>query len=215
MNPAHLSAALVAGLALSAAFAAAPPAIPVTPAAVQDILYAQPFTLETGYTHHWSKDQPVITSGQLVVFQVDPALVYPRQSAEPVLYVGSATAERLNVGYTSGRVIAIVPDVAGPDGRPVRQDLSKAWFGRPGLPAEVDAKVISEEIERSRQAGLRPLTAHQLEEARLAADPTGGNAVVKLARKHDLLGLAAELIKKYAPDEVDRANGMEAASQAR
>lgn len=193
------AAALVATAAMTVTLTAAPPAIPFTPAPAQDILFAQPFTLSEGYAYGWSKERPTVTSGQIVVFQVNPDLVYPRQTAEPVLYVGATSAERLNVGYTSGRVVAIVPDAIGNDGKPVPQDISKAWFGRPGLPGEIDSKTVAEEARLAGNGGIQKLAADKIDAARAAA----GNQTARLARKHELLGLAARLLQQYSPDEVD------------
>lgn len=186
-------------LVASATVTAAPPAIPFTPAPVQDILFAQSFTLTTGYTYGWSKERPTVTSGQIVVFQVNPDLVYPRQIAEPMLYVGSISAERLNVGYTSGRVVAIIPDTAGNDGKLAPQDLSRSWFGRPALPSEVDAAMVSAEARLASNAGVLKLTPDKVDAARTAA----GNEAARLEGKHELLGLAARLLRQYSPDETD------------
>src|SRR5262245_27654193 len=67
------------------------PPIPATPAAVKNILYARQFKLEQGYEFEWRADHPKVTAGWLVVLEVDPDLVYPRNVAEPVLYVGKTT----------------------------------------------------------------------------------------------------------------------------
>lgn len=184
MNLIILTAALVL---------AAPPARPVAPTAVRDVLFAQRFTLETGYTSNWRQERPVVSSGVLVVYEVDPACVYPRQTAEPILYVDHGTAERLNVGYTAGRVIAIVPD-AGDAAEP--PDLARAWFGSPGLPLDITAATIDQERARADRAGIAALAVDKVGHARAA----GGEAI-RLADKHQLLGMAARLMKQYTPDE--------------
>lgn len=192
-----------AALVTAATVTAAPPAIPQTPVAVQDILYAQPFTLTEGYPYDWSKDRPMVTSGQIVVFQVNPDLVYARQIAEPVLYVGGISAERINEGYQSGRVIAIVPDTVGPDGKLIHQDLSKAWFGTPELPERVDAAMVAAESRLATQAGVKALSSDKVTHAKLA-----GGETVRLANKYRLLGVASKLVTQYAPDEVDLAENL-------
>lgn len=201
---------LTAALVATATVMAAPPAVPFTPAPVQDILFAQPFTLTEGYTYDWSKDQPTVTSGQIVVFQVNPDLVFPRQSAEPVLYVGGISAERLNVGYISGRVVAIVPDTVGADGKVVRQDLSKAWFGSPALPSEVTSVTVAQEADLAAKSGVRALPADKVRHAQMA-----GGDTAKLGHKWALLGIAAKLVAQYAPDEVELADSLEASSKLR
>ena len=79
----------LAATVLAAAVVAAPPQLPATPAPVQDIVFAQPFTLDRGEVSNWRAERPEITSGYILVLKVDPDLVYPRQTAEPVLYVGN------------------------------------------------------------------------------------------------------------------------------
>ena len=95
---------------------------PPTPAAIDEVVYARSFELDQGYKFEWRKEQPLVKKGVILVLKVDPDLVYPRQIAEPVLYVGDQTAERVNIGYKSGHVVAIVPGEV---------DLNKAmiWFG--------------------------------------------------------------------------------------
>jgi len=127
-----------------------------------------------------------VTSGTLLVLRVQPELVYPRQVAEPVLYVGSQTAERVNVGYPSGYVVAIVPG---------NLDLTRSliWFGTPALPEQVDGKTIDAERARAIAAGIRPPLAGRVRSARRDARALGD--------KRDLLREAALLIEHYAPDD--------------
>jgi hypothetical protein len=158
-----------------------------TPSAVIDVVYVQSFSLREGYTHYWREEKPFVKTGTLVVFKVNPGLVYPRNAAEPVLYVGNQTAERLNFGNDSGFVVAIVPGEV---------DLSKsrAWFGRPELPERVNDKIIMMETELADREKIQPLNA---------------DAVQKVTQKHldvpDLATLlrdhAAELVLKYSPME--------------
>src|SRR5262249_10013944 len=83
--------------------------VPSTPAPVKDILYLRPFTLKTPYRNDWSKERGMVSTGVLVVLEVDPALVIPRNDLEPVLYAGNVVVQRLNHGDQSGRVIGIIP----------------------------------------------------------------------------------------------------------
>jgi peptidoglycan hydrolase-like protein with peptidoglycan-binding domain len=166
-----------------------PPAVPDTPAAVEGIIYARKFTLENGYTFDWSKERPVVTSGYLLVLKVDPDLVFPRQVAEPVLYVGAQTAQRVNHGFPSGHVIAIAPgDV----------DLTKAliWFGTPELPERVDTNEAKAELNLAKAAGIKPFSKAEVDAAQAQASEElkGANVV-------DVLRVAADLIRQYAPEE--------------
>jgi hypothetical protein len=182
------AAALLAGL--PAAAAAGVPPVPTTPAAVEDVVYAAPFVLKEGYVSDWRLERPLVSRGQLVVIKVAPDLVYPRQVAEPVLYAGDQTVERLNVGYASGYVIGIVPGSV---------DLGRVplWFGTPRLPESVDAGVVRAERSRAEAAGIQPVPAERIQ------------AVLRkpldLADKSDLLREAGALVGLYAPDESERA----------
>jgi len=174
---------------VSVVLAGAPP-IPATPAAIDDVVYLRAFTLEKGYDFTWCKERPLVTSGTILVLKVNPDLVIPRQVAEPVLYVGNQTAQRVNFGNESGHVIAIVPgDV----------DLSKSpiWFGTPELPERVDAATTKAERAKADAAGIKPLAAAKIE----VAVARGGERL-KVADKSELLrGEISDLILQYSPQE--------------
>ncbi|HMQ16513.1 MAG TPA: hypothetical protein PKC49_11110 [Phycisphaerae bacterium] len=189
-----MTAALTLALALPCA--AEPPPCPETPATIERLLYVRPFTVERPFQHVWRVEQPEVTRGVLIVAAVKPDLVYPRQIAEPVLYVGRQTARRVNVGYASGRVIAIVPG-------DVNLETDAIWFGTPRLPEQVDAKIIAQEIEAAQRAGIRPVAGEQLRAAR-SVEPEA----LKLADEEALLREAARLILKHAPDEREQAEGL-------
>lgn len=194
-------------LAFTCAAAAAPPPIPDTPAPVLDIVHAVPFTLDESYTHLWRAEKPEVRTGYLVVLKVEPDLVYPRQRPEPVLYVANQTAERLNVGYRSGHVVAIVPAVLDDVKHPDYIDLAKAsiWFGTPGMPEQIDREQIATEITRAARQRIRPLPAARVEAAR-----TTGGEMMREETKNDLVRRAAELVRRYSPQEEDRADALAA-----
>ena len=176
------------------------PAVPATPAAIDGLIYARPFTLEKGYNFEWRAEKPQVTEGYILVLKVNPDLVYARQCAEPVLYVGNQTAERVNVGYESGHVIAIVP------GKIKDMDLSKTpiWFGTPELPERCTAQTIATEKNLAKKAGIKPPT-----EAEVAtAKKEGGKEPLKVKDRYELRRSMADLITRYAPDETDLANGL-------
>jgi hypothetical protein len=170
--------------------ASEPPAIPPTPAPVNDILYARPFTLEQGYKYVWSKERPSVSEGTLLVLKVNPALVYPREIAMPVLYVGNQPAERLNRGNESGCLIVIVPG---------KVDLTKTpiWFGAPNFPHMVDNAAANAQRALADKAGIKPLSAERVNAA-LAA---GGKAVKAADERALLRDVVSELILKYSPQE--------------
>jgi len=191
---------LLLSLAGAAGAAGAAPPLPSTPAGIQGLLYARAFTLNEGFTYLWRQERPTVQEGMLLVLQVDPALVYPRQTAEPVLYVGAQTAMRLNVGYPSGHVVALVPGG-------LQQNDMRIWFGTPRLPEAVTAGIIAEERALAIQRGipyLRPDAMH-------AALQRGG-AAFSVQNVQALLLEAANLVLRYAPDEGELAKNL--ASQA-
>lgn len=186
---------LISPIVLCAAAALAGPPVPETPLAVKDLVLARPFTLQTGMQSFWRKEAPTITQGYLLVLDVTPAAVYPRQGYEPILYVGGQTAERYNVGYISGKVIAMVPSV----------DLktSPIWFGTPALPEQVDSGTILRERVAAEASGIRPFSAATVDEA-LAR---GGKAIVA-ADGEEMLRSASALVKEFSSDELTLADGL-------
>ncbi len=161
--------------------------VPKTPSAVIDLVFVRTFTLAKGYTYDWSKDRPIVRSGTLVVLKVDPDLVLPRDSAEPVLYAGNQTAQRLNHGHESGHVIAIIPGEV---------DLTQVpiWFGSPDLPERVSAQTIRSERALADAAKIRPFAAKKVQgvtQRRLQASDLSA-----LLRDH-----VSNLVLEYSPQE--------------
>jgi len=193
-----LTAGLLAATCLSAgALASDTPEIPATPAAITKIIAAQPFALNAGFQSDWSAARPTVTAGYLLVLQVDPDLVFPHQVATPVLYVGQQTAERLNIGYDSGHVIAIVASEVDDAGQ-LTLDLSQQmiWFGTPALPEQITATDIEDEHTLAQAAGIKPMPKGQMDQAL-----KNGGVQLTLADKHALLKEAAPLVERYAPTE--------------
>jgi len=183
-----ISLMVVVAVAFSTSVPAGPP-VPSTPAAADDILYARPFTLEKGYEFDWSKERPLLTKGTILVLKVNPDLVHARQAAEPVLYVGSRTAERVNIGHRSGRVIAIVPGHIDLSAMPI-------WFGTPELPERVDGNMIRAEKAQANAAGIEPFEADKVK----AALARGGE-MLKAADRDSLRPHIAALLLQYSPVE--------------
>jgi hypothetical protein len=169
---------------------AAPPPIPTTPAAVEDIVYARPFTLEQGYRYIFSKERPWVTEGTLLVLKVNKDFVYPREIAMPVLYVGNQPAERLNRGHESGHMIVIVPG---------KVDLSRTpiWFGAPNFPHEVDAATANAQRELAENAGIKPFSQERVN----AALAEGGKRIRAADQRTLLRDVGSELILRYSPQE--------------
>lgn len=166
---------LATGAGLGAAIAARGPqsargatltAVPATAGAVE-LLDAIPFALDEPFVHEWRAEKPLATAGWLLKLRVDPELAVPRQTFEPVLYVGSETAERclpeialvpaVEGGLApveQGLLVVLVPAPLGADGR-VDLDLESApiWFGSLELPERVDAARIAAELAAGRASG--------------------------------------------------------------
>ena len=162
--------------------------IPPTPAAIRRVLVAQPFTLGRPFKFTWSEEEPMISSGTLVVLEVDPALAVPRNAVrEPVLFAGSSAVMRLNHGHQSGRVIGIIPGAV---------DLTTApiWFGRPEQTGRVTAQIAAAELARATRSGIRPQPAQQLRAARRATATS--QSLANLLRT-----VGADLVLEFSPQE--------------
>jgi hypothetical protein len=171
------------------AIADVPPAIPQTPAAVDELVSIRPFTLENGFEFRWSAEKPLVESGYILVIKVNPDLVYPRQIEEPVLYVGNQTAQRINFGHESGYVVALVPGEVDFTTAPI-------WFGTPALPERVDSNRAQTERRLADRAGIKPFTAEQVQ----AAMANGGTRL-STADMDAMLEPLANLVQEYSPAE--------------
>lgn len=168
------------------------------------LLEAHPFTLDQSATHWWRAEQPQFDAGWLVVLDVrDDALIAPRQSAQPVLQVGAETAEPLNVGYRSSKVVALVPSKRDDSGQP-SFDLTKSpiFYGEATLPEELDAKALEARLADAQSRGIVAVTAEALDSTRHESR--------SFTTDYHLRLFAADLIERYAPDEVDLVAGMRA-----
>jgi len=195
--------ALLIGAGVATWVGARPQASSPTPATsvapVWDVLYAQRFELETPFTHWYRAEAPQFDRGTILVLEVDPQLVVPRQSFEPVLYVGAQTAERVNQGDVSGRVIAIVP------GAELDLEETPIWFGSPELPERVDAARVTSERELAVAAGIEGVPAARVADARLLGGP-----VFRAVDRGDLNPHLAQLVERFSPVEQDLIRGLSA-----
>ena len=171
---------------------------PQDPGGVVDLLFARPFTLDQGYVHSWRAEAPEVTSGWLLVLDVEAHLVEPKSEFEPILYGGDQTVERVNHGHASGRVIAVLPGS-------VNLDLARLplWFGEPGLPEEVTAASLATARAAAEDAGVEPFAPSVV----AAARELGGEAVA-LPDRTALHRMAAELILEWSPADEELAQGM-------
>ena len=177
---------LVAAVAVALAGpAVATPPLPETPAPVRGLLYARPFTLETPFRYDWSAEHPEVRSGLMLVLEADPALLRPRETQEPVLFVGSLPAQRTSRGFESGRVVVLVPG-------PVDLAADPIWFGTPGLPEQVDASVVRAERGLAARAAIGP-PGRRAADAALAK----GGEPARFASKTELLQALEALARDY------------------
>jgi hypothetical protein len=176
-------------LTAAATLLAAPPSAK-TPAAVDEVAYARPFTLNDGFRYEWCSEPFTLTKGTILVLKANPQLVIPRETGEPVLYVGTHAAMRLNQGDKSGYVIAVVPgDV----------DLTKdlVWFGTPELPDRINAARVQAERQQAEKAGIKPLSPERAK----AAATAGGTRVNTQDMSALLRDTIGGLVEHYSPQE--------------
>lgn len=157
------------------------------PQPVIDIERIQPFQLKQSFKYDWRRDHPDVHFGLLVVFKVDPDLVTPRNTLEPVLYAGNQTVQRLNHGHESGFVIGIIPE---------QIDLSQEliWFGAPALPERIDAEMIAKERAKAERAGILPLKSINIQSR--TRDMIVASDLTTLLREQ-----AANLLLEFSPQE--------------
>lgn len=197
-----LASAAIASLTVWGLAAGPRPVAPSAPAsnqavsAIRGVLHLAPFRLESAYPFRWSDETPLVDAGYLVVLDVDPARFVPRQGLEPVLQYGPQTVERVNQAHHHGRLVGIVPAVAGPDGWPaVSLEGMTPFLGPPALPEQVRkldaAAAWSDAQSQGLPLGLgTPALAPSLE----------------LGDYGDLLRAAADLIREHSPAETGLAD---------
>jgi hypothetical protein len=169
--------------------------VPVVPAgnagSVSALLYARPFSLERPYVNAWTRELQPIRSGFILVLQADTALLRPRQTWMPALYVGTRPAEVTNVGVESGRVVVLVPGDT---------DLysSPAYFGSVQLPERVDAARGALELAAARAIGALPFSREMVDAAlRAGGAPLSARTIDGVYRE------VAGVIAAYSPQEQD------------
>ncbi|MEM7260678.1 MAG: hypothetical protein AAF488_01715 [Planctomycetota bacterium] len=162
-------------------------------AAVQSLIYARSFTLETPFRYDFNADRPEVAAGTIIVLEVDPELVKPRQVHAPVLYVGESPAMIINQGYTTGRLIAIVPSSV---------DLATApvFFGSVELPERVTAERGKAERVAAEAMGIVPFRPEVIANR---VEQSGG--ILATSDLDYLMLELAELVFRYCPDEIDLA----------
>ena len=164
------------------------------------LIYAQPFELDTAYHHLWRADRVLVSSGSIIVVEADVDLLRPRQGHQPLLFVGAWTAEPINVGDASGRVVALVPVAVSELGQ------MPIFYATTGILPEALSEADAEStLAAAIASGMTPPSAEDLALA-LAA----GGASRSLPDFHALRRETADLIERFSPQEVDVVRGLRA-----
>ncbi len=186
---------LAAALTLNAPARGQEEDVPVVPTgnagSVSALLYARPFSLERPYINAWTRELQPIRSGFILVLQADPALLQPRQTWMPALYVGTRPAEVTNVGVESGRVVVLVPGDTDLYSAP-------AYFGSVQLPERVDAARGASELAAARAIGTLPFSREMVEAALRA-----GGAPLSARTIDGVYRAVADVLAAYSPQEQD------------
>src|SRR5262245_13243163 len=170
-----------------------PLAQPLPPRVQLELVQAERFQVDKPFQHLWRADKPLVNSGWLLVLSGDPALFVPRQTKEPVLYVGAQTAQRVNFPEQSGKLVVIVPGDFFLEDAPI-------FFGAEALPEELRQFQIDAELEAARAAGARPPTADAIEKAMKTEGQT-------FASDYELRMRAIQLVEQHSPQEQALING--------
>jgi hypothetical protein len=137
-------------------------------------------------TVHFQLAEPT-TVGALVVLDVDPALVVPRESVAPVLYVGGKPARRLNHGDKSGHLLVLVPEGIDPAVAPM-------WFGAADVPEALTPAKLQNEQARAKLARIGITRKSNL--ARVDRPVVQARDMAALLRD-----VAAPLIDEFSPQD--------------
>lgn len=183
-----LCASLTA-LSLASSTLAEPPVLLATPAAATDLLYARHFTVAQSFHFAHAQDTTAATEGTVVVLAFHPDLLYPRDTAEPVLYAGNALAQRANLGYPSGRLIAVIPGKVDLAATPI-------WLGTPALPESIDSSTIAVERRLADAASIRAFSP-----AAIARAESQGGESLQLDSFANLSPWLEALVQEFAADE--------------
>lgn len=168
--------------------AGTPAALAALPVRQLELVHAEPFRVEQPFHHVWRGDQPLVDRGWLLVLAGDPAQMVPRQTLEPVLCVGAQTADRVNTGQGSGKLVVIVPGDFWLEDAPI-------FYGGEALPEEVRQPWIDRELANARAAGAVAPTAE------LAAQVAGPART--FPTDYQLRLRAIDLVEQYSPGEKD------------
>lgn len=184
--------------------AGAPAPLPATPQLeALELVEVRAFALDEPFPHFWRAEQPDVRAGYLLVLRADAGFLRPRQVAEPVLYVGDETAERLNDPSESGHLVCLVPAPLAPDGSVALDPTAvPIWFGEPDLPERVDTAEVARQRKRAEALGVGlPDRVPTLARATPAQ-------TLFVRDRGELELLVADLIERWSPGERRRVEGL-------
>lgn len=189
----------------SADEASALPPLPETPAGIEQIMVARPFVVMTPWASDWCEERTTVERGWVVILRVAHEYAVPRQTAEPILFAGARTVERVRNAPEANLILAIIPatprteavpgHAAGAGGTaPIgAEDQSMRplaelaiWFGTPGLPEQVDRAILAHEVTKANAASIK---AQPLEDV-VRALKQGGPAIAAFDREALLAEIA-------------------------
>lgn len=171
-----------------------PAAAPAPAPAVQqlELVHAERFQVAQPYRHLWRAEPLLVTGGWLLVLSGEPSALVARQMKMPLLQVGAQTAERVNVGDRSGKLVVLVPgDVALAD--------APIFLGSDALPEEVGQAHLDAELANARANGAKAPDAATIAKATAAGR--------EFANDHELRLRAIELVERHSPQEQDLIRG--------
>ncbi len=167
------------------------------------LLEARPFVLDEPFTHYWRKERPSFSGGYLLVLRADPAFLRPRQTYEPVLFVGTETAARLNDPSASGCLICLVPAPVSPQSRvQLNPSQEPIWFGPMELPERITAQRAQQELTRALALGVQPI-GPALRAAGQRGQKASAMATTYMKNRTELDLVIADLVETYSPTETD------------
>lgn len=169
-----------------------PAPLPDRPTAALEVLAAHAFVADEPFVHEWRAEKPLERAGYLLALRVAPELARPRQTYEPVLYVGAQTAERCNAAWEGDVLVVLVPAPLDARGQ-VQLDLARApiWFGSPELPERVDEARVRAELARAHAEGIGPVHLRP-EAARLASADA-----IRVGTRADLEPYVEDLLARF------------------
>jgi len=174
---------------------------PQTPGPIDRVVYAQPFTLQEGFTFPIHKERPQVKTGYLLIIDADPKLVLTMSRGSRILYLGKQPGWRVNPAYPSGRAFVLVPAGLNTAGE-VDLDLARIriWLGTDRFEGDADQPRIELEHELAVKAGIGRRPRREIDAALAEADgqPRAFKDLIELKLHY------ARLMKEYLPPDEAR-----------